>query len=411
MIAPELLAALPVIPWWLMVIALVICCLTFTMTLINLRVLRPLAFGRRARDATIANAASDSLPSLGVCIPARNEEANLEACVRAILDDGYPNLAVYVYDDQSSDRTPAILDALIAADARVHRVSTRPLPSGWVGKQFACDQLGRFASADVLLFIDADVRVEPGDGSVLEACVSAMQDSRVDLVSTFPRQVTGTLAEALIVPLIHFILCSYLPFGRMRTTTDPSACAACGQFIMVRREAYLAAGGHGAFRNSMHDGVKMPRAFRRAGFRTDLIDATERVRCRMYAGLVQTWRGFAKNAYEGLGSPVLLVILTIMHLIGHVLPFVAVPLLVLAPAQSAPAHVPLVLALVACILAIAQRIMLAVRFRQRLIGAILHPVGVLLMTAIQWHSFVLSLTGRRGWRGRVLSPSAAGVSA
>ena len=79
-----------------------------------------------------------------------------------------------------------------------------------------------------------------------------------------------------------------------------SASAAVGQFILCRRDAWLDSGGHAGFRDSMHDGVKMPRAFRESGHATDLFDGTDLVSCRMYRGFRETWAGFAKNAYEGL---------------------------------------------------------------------------------------------------------------
>ena len=51
----------------------------------------------------------------------------------------------------------------------------------------------------------------------------------------------------------------------------------------------------------MHDGIKMPRNFRSHGWQTDLIDGTDLARCRMYRGFIESFHGFAKNGYEGLG--------------------------------------------------------------------------------------------------------------
>jgi hypothetical protein len=127
----------------------------------------------------------------------------------------------------------------------------------------------------------------------------------------------------------------------------------------------------------------------------------------MYAGLTQTWRGFAKNAYEGLGSLPLLLFLTILHLVGHILPWIVViGALFHEPWRGAPA----VLAVSAIVLALTQRAILARRFRQATIGVLLHPLAIILMTAIQWHSFFLAVTGRRQWRGRgAAMPGVAGA--
>ena len=346
---------------------------------------------RRPRAPAAALGVEDAVD---VCIPARNESANIEACVAGVLASrGVPARAL-VYDDQSTDETPVIL-ARLAVDPRVVRVPTQPLPEGWNGKQWGCDRMGRASDAPWLLFTDADVRLSP------DAVASAVEFARrggSDLVSTVPREICGSVGEALVVPLIHFMLLGYLPMAAMRRDRRAAFGAGCGQFLLVRREAWTRAGGHAAFRDSMHDGIKLPRAVRQSGGRTDLFDGTPVVSCRMYRGFAQTWRGFAKNAYEGLGSPVALLFFTGLHLVGHVTPWGIVA------AWFVGAGVPRESALVAagaigC--GMLARALLAARFRQPWIGVALHPFAMLLVTAIQWHSLWLARTGRRAWRGRV----------
>lgn len=378
----------------LMILAVVIAAGSLVMTLINLGYYRAREGGGAMTDE----------PLVSVCIPARNEERNLESIVRSALSTGYERVEVLVYDDQSTDGTGRILSALAGSDARVRAVATSPLPSGWVGKQWACERLGRSAQGAWLLFTDADVRFHPG---AIRAALGAALEHRAAMVSTFPRQVTLSLGERLLVPMIHFILFSYLPMGRMRGSNDPGACAGCGQFLFVQREAWAGIGGHAAWKDSMHDGIRMPRALRRAGFHTDLFDGTGVVSCRMYEGFGSTWRGFAKNAFEGLGSVALLVVLTLLHAIGHVGPWLVIGGAVVVPLLRGPV---LILAAAAAVLALSQRVVLARRFEQRLLGALLHPVGVVLMTLIQWHSLWISRRGGRTWRGRSFSPRPASPS-
>lgn len=379
----------------LMWVALSIAAGALAMTIWNLAL-----YPRSRADATARNM------MVTVCIPARNEERNLEACVRGVLAQDHPELRVLIYDDGSTDGTADILARLCRENARIEACPTRPHPPGWIGKQFACDQMGRHAGGEWLLFIDADVRLAPD-------CIRRALDSahalRADLLSTFPRQITGSISERLLVPMIHFILFSYLPFVRMRRTNDPAASAACGQFVLVKRESYLAAGGHASVRDSMHDGVKLPRVFRRNGLRTDLFDGTDLASCRMYEGLGATWRGFAKNAYEGLGSPALLVFLTALHMVGHVLPWATLAWAAAAgigargeTAGSSPATMAVALAALACMLNILQRGLLSRRFAQGLLPVVAHPLGVLMMTAVQWYSLVLHIRGVRAWRGRAV---------
>jgi hypothetical protein len=338
-------------------------------------------------------ASSDEL--ISVCVPARNEERNIGEIIASLLAQDHRALEVLVYDDQSVDRTPEIIAALAASDARVRIVEARPLPPSWNGKQHACWRMSEQARGAWLLFTDADVRFERDCLSRTLATARAMD---VALLSGFPRQQTVTFAERLTVPMIFFILLSYLPFARMRKTRDPSASAGCGQFLFVRRDAYDASGGHEGFKSSMHDGIRLHRAVRKAGFGSDLFDCTSLCACRMYFGWRSAWSGFAKNAYEGLGNPVLLCFVTAVHAITALLP---VAVLATAWRSHEPQRDAMILFAFLCLLlATVERLMIHRRVRLPLWVALLHPVSVLVMTLIQWHSFLLHLTGRRTWRGR-----------
>jgi len=373
----------------LMAIAVVLSLIALLMTARNLARYRPPA--TTARGGSIA-----------VCVPARDEVENLRPCVESVLaaatgPDGAAmvDLEVLVYDDESSDGTGDLLARLQTEDDRVKAVERVPLPAGWNGKQHACDRMGRAASHDWLLFTDADVRFAPAS---LAPAVATAEGRGVELLSTFPRQEMRSLGERLFVPMIGFILFSYLPMGRMQRTLDPAASAGCGQYLLVRRETWLACGGHAAFRDSMHDGIRLPRLLRRHGHRTDLFDGVDLVSCRMYEGFGSCWRGFAKNAYEGLGSMALLLFVTVVHLVGHVLPWIWLVAAALVPAWREPWAIAL--AATAVGLQIKQRAILARRSRQPMWIALLHPVAILLSVAVQWRSWWLHRTGRRSWRGR-----------
>ena len=379
---------------WLPAFSAFVSFVALVMTRVNLGV-----YGRAApRTAGRASVgASGAGPVLTICIPARNEERNVEAVVRGALANADVPLEVLVYDDQSTDRTPTILAALRGEDARVRAVTTEPLPAGWNGKQWGCERMGQAARGQWLLFTDADVRFTP-DCFARALAEAARLDAA--LLSTIPREETGTFLERLVVPMIHWMLFSWLPMPRMRATNDPATSAGCGQFLLVRRDAWLAAGGHAAFRDSMHDGIKLPRNVRRAGFHTDLYDGSDTVSCRMYRSAGETWRGFTKNAYEGLGSPVVLVVFTVLEAFGILLPWIWLPAMLLVQGTEAMPTVPTGLASLAIGVQIAQRRLLAKRFSQPWECWVLHPVTIVLLLAIQWRSWWLHLTKRRAWRGR-----------
>lgn len=322
-----------------------------------------------------------------VLIPARNEEANIEAAVCSVLRSESVDLEVIVLDDGSTDRTAQIVRDLSVRDPRLRLEAALPLPLGWCGKNFACQQLARLAQHPLLIFMDADVRVSHPCSL---ACLAAfVEESGASLVSGVPRQETVTLVEQLIIPLIHFVLLGFLPIWRMRAGSDVRFAAACGQIVAVRRDAYERSGGHTEIADRIHDAVALARTFRAHGLATDLFDATDTFHCRMYQRASEVWNGFAKNAHEGLAAPRLIVPATALLLGGQV-----VPLLLLATAPSW-------LALVGTVAAYLPRFVGVARFRQSFLGALLHPAGICVLVSLQWFAFLRSLCKRPAiWKGR-----------
>lgn len=351
------------------------------------------------------------LPPVSVLIPARDEEGSIAGAVESVLASRGVELEVVVLDDGSTDRTAEIVRALARRDGRVRLESAPPLPAGWCGKQHACTVLARRARHGVLVFLDADVRLEP-DG--LARAVSFLERSGADLASGFPRQETGTWMERAVIPLIHFVLLGFLPMWRMRATRRPAYGAGCGQLFVARREAYEAAGGHAAIRASLHDGVTLPRALRRAGFATDLFDATGVAVCRMYRHAGEVWRGLAKNATEGLAAPAAIVPWTLLLGLGQVLPtllFIALVGTTMLTGVDAGRETWL-LTILAVATSYGPRLDAAWRFRQSWRGALVHPLGVALLLAIQWHALGRKVLGRpAAWKGREYAPEGEGEGA
>jgi hypothetical protein len=339
--------------------------------------------------------------AVSVLVPARDEAAAIEPCVRAILASRDVDLEVVVLDDSSTDGTDAIVRQLAEQDARVRLVRGQPLPSGWCGKQHACAQLAEAASHDTWVFLDTDVRLSP---DAVGRCVAFLDDSRASLVSGFPRQVTGSFLEWLLLPLIHFVLLGFLPIARSRMDNSPGLAAGCGQLFVTRRDDYRKAGGHAAIRASLHDGIKLPRAFRRAGLRTDIFDATDIASCRMYTRSLDVWKGLSKNATEGIGSPATIVPFTILLAGGQMLPWVLVACGFATGWQGWPAWT-VAASLVAIALSSLPRILEAGRFRQRFTSVLAHPLGIAVFLAIQWVALGRRLLGlQTSWRGRSLTP-------
>ena len=375
----------------LTVAALLLAAIPALLTLFNLKVFlpAPVQGGRMNK------------PAVSVLVPARNEAAAIEPCVRAILASRDVELEVVVLDDASTDGTDAIVRQLAEQDARVRLIRGRPLPSGWCGKQHACAQLAAAATHETWVFLDTDVLLST---DAVRRCVAFLDASQASLVSGFPRQVTGSFLEWMLLPLIHFVLLGFLPIARSRMDNSPGLAAGCGQLFITRRGDYLRAGGHTAIRASLHDGIKLPRAFRRAGLRTDIFDATDIASCRMYTRSLDVWKGLSKNATEGIGSPATIVPFTILLAGGQMLPWVLVAWGLATGWQGWPAWT-VAAAVVAVALSSLPRILAAGRFRQSVTSVLAHPLGILVFLAIQWVALGRRLLGlQTSWRGRSLAP-------
>lgn len=354
-------------------------------------------------------AASDaaSTLALAVIIPARNEASGIAACVHSVLASRGVPCSVIVVDDASTDGTAEIVRSLAEQDTRVHLLQAPPLPAGWNGKQHACWSGAQAASqSTALCFLDADVRLHP---DALARTLTLLQRDRAALVSGFPLEETGTPMEAMLLPLIHFVLLGLLPMRKLRTTTKPSYAAGCGQFLLVDRAAYIASGGHAAIRHTMHDGLLLPKLLRTHGFSTRLTDLTHLARCRMYTSASAVWNGLAKNATEGLAAPARIVPITLLLVFGQVL-----PLLLLGwawthtryifPFLGPPIRIgmaPVWWACAAVVLSYLPRLLNAARFKQSVPSALLHPLGVLLLLVLQWYALARRVLRKPAtWKSR-----------
>jgi glycosyltransferase involved in cell wall biosynthesis len=356
-------------------------------------VLRNRSLFPRAAFPLITGQQHRAQPQVSVLIPARDEAASIARSVNAALRSTGVEVEVVVLDDASTDATADIVAAMSQRDARVRLIRGNPLPDGWNGKQHACWQLADAARYPLILFLDADVRLS---SDAIERLVTHRQQQGVVLLSAFPYQETVTFWERMLIPMMHFILLGFLPLDRMRKTTDPAFSAGCGQLFLTDAEAYQWAGTHAAIASSRHDGLKLPRIYREKKLKTDVCDGTDIAACRMYHDAGQVFRGLLKNATEGIANRRLIVPFTVLLLGSSVLPFVWFPVTIAA--KNMPA---IVLGAIAVILAWLPRFQCAVRFRQPISGAVLHPLTVTVFVALQWIALIQESRGKRiAWRGR-----------
>jgi chlorobactene glucosyltransferase len=337
------------------------------------------------------------LPFVSVLVPARNEEHSIEACVLSLLQQHYPGFEVIVLDDSSEDRTGEILLSLQQVSGKRFRlVRGQPLPEGWHGKAWACRQLADAAAGELLLFTDADTRHKP---DTLFRSVAAMQQSGVDMLTLTPYQEMEGFWEKLVIPLVYFILMSYLPLRMVRISPGTAFCSAIGQFMLFRRDIYRRIGGHGAVRDAIVEDVWLCRAVKKAGGRVSVFNGVDALNCRMYRTPGEIIRGFSKNLFAGLGyNTAGLFALIILTVAFHVLPwgFLAFSLF------SGNSGLALFqLPLLQILLAMLCRVIIAVWFRQQPVFALLHAFSQLVLVGIALNSFAIVRFGKGPeWKGR-----------
>lgn len=338
---------------------------------------------------------------LFVLIPARNESTNIADCLAGIRAQTWERFSVLVLDDASEDDTAQIVAQIAEADARISLLQGSPIPAGWAGKVWACQQLGEAAltyGADWLLFLDADTRAQP---ELIGTALAHAQTTDAGMVSTFPYQVTGTFWERVALPMLQFLIVTFLPVRGVWESPFPQLVAACGQFELFSAEAYRAVGGHGSIPNSFHDGLQLARRVKGLGRTVRLFDGSALIACRMYEGGRAVWNGFTRNAYEGLGGFVPLVAMTVLQGGLFLLPFVFLLAALVRAATGAGFPTWGWLCAVQVGLIYLMRGLQARRFGHAE-AVWLHPLSIALMIAIQWASFWKTLRKSQvAWKGRV----------
>jgi chlorobactene glucosyltransferase len=367
-------------------IVLGILALMTVLVLVNLAAIQKARPGQRPTQA----------PFVSVLVPARNEAKHIERCLASLARQDYPNFEILVLDDRSDDGTGDIIRRWETNDHRVRSFTGEAVPQGWVGKCYACHQLSIQAKGELLLFTDADTEHQP---FALSAAVAAMERTGADLLSLLPLLRLQTFWERTIMPLLHFVTFTVLPFPLVHHHRDARFAMANGQFMLFRRSAYDAIGGHAAVRSALVEDVWLARRVKQCGYRLRVMDGQDLLATRMYTSLREIWEGFSKNLFPGFqfSLPATSVVLVFL-LATSVAPFFwLVGGWVFTPP---PTWLSIVGAQV--VLLLSMRLAIAVRFAVGVAASFLHPLGMMIVIGIALNSirWARGSDGLR-WKGRV----------
>lgn len=338
-------------------------------------------------------------PLVSVLVPARNEEENIRRCLQSLLAQDYPRLEVLVLDDCSTDGTWDTINELASRDPRVKALRGSPPPPGWVGKNWACHQLSEKAQGELLVFTDADTLHRPG---CIGSAVAAQRETGADLLTAFPRQEMHSWGERLIVPILGWSTLSFFPLFLAHRLKSPSLTVTIGQFMLFRREAYRAIGGHAAVRGAVADDFVLGRAVKAAGMRWWFLDGSDSLTCRMYRSLPSAYRGLVKSLLPAFGNRVLFFAFVWSWLaVVFLEPPVVLFLSALGTTRSAAA---LHLAVLEVGLSLLLWTLVVLRLRYPAHLVILYPLVIAAAVVTAFSSLLAALRGKVLWKGRPLPP-------
>ncbi len=238
-------------------------------------------------------------PSVSILIPARNEERNIGNLLGDLRGETYPKLEILVYDDASADGTARAVETAASEDTRIRLIRGGGPSQGWLGKNHACHKLAEKASGEILLFLDADVRLRPG---FMEKTLASAESYGTRLLSVFPHQIMPGIGTRTVVPLMNRILLSLLPLIAVRLSPLPSLAAANGQFMLFDAAAYRTTRPHEKFKNSPVEDMAIVKYCKRSGLPVAVLLGNADISCRMYCSAKEAVEGFSKNVFEFFGG-------------------------------------------------------------------------------------------------------------
>lgn len=329
---------------------------------------------------------SSTPPALSVIIPARDEERNLQQLLPSLFGQGFPALEVVVVDDGSVDRT-----AVVAAGLGAKVIIAKPLPSGWTGKAWSCQQGADQAKGEVLLFLDADTQVEAGG---LARMVAALQ-ARPELVSIAPYQLVPTWTEQGSVFFNFMQLAGMQAFTLLGHRLKPAGMF--GPCFLATKEDYQRAGGHKAAAGEVLENYALARAAMSKGVTVRLLGGQGVLSVRLYGtGIKALVAGWTKSFLNGANrTPLLIMAMLCLWISGMI---IALSSLMAALLTGYGAENALILyALYAG--------QLLWQFKRlgsyRAVTALFYPVPLLFFLALFARAALLKRMGRAAtWKGR-----------
>ena len=238
--------------------------------------------------------------SISVVVPLRNEAKNVAELVASLHNQkNLTHIEFLLLDDNSEDETLALLQQHTLGLTNFQIVSGTTLPQGWIGKTWALQQLFERSSGEIIISIDADVRLVP---DAISNAVTLLKKAQLDFLSPYPKQLEDSWSERLIQPLLQWSWMSTVILRVAEKSSLASTVVANGQFFVVRKAALDQVSGYESVRNKVLDDVVLARSLVKNGSHGCVANGATIASTRMYSSWREIQAGYGKSLHAAFGS-------------------------------------------------------------------------------------------------------------
>ena len=338
-------------------------------------------------------------PLVSILIPARNEEKSIIRCLKSLVEQDYKNTEILVLDDNSTDNTKNIINKYIDDNKNIKLISGENLPNGWIGKHWACEQLAKNAKGNYILFLDADTAINK---EIIKTAVSQMQIQSAELITTIPRKKPRCIAEKLLFPFIDWISLAFLPIKISQKLNNSYLSATFGQFMLFKKDAYDAIGGHKKIKDNILDDINLGRMIKKHGYKWILLDGTKHVESQMYENSKDTIKGVSRSIFPALNYHISILLIAIIILILLGIAPIYIILSDFLTSTSNPIN-RITFSYITFTNMIISWTIVCLKFNHNILTALIHPIIITLMILTAMHSLVSNILGSIKWKDRKIS--------
>ena len=323
--------------------------------------------------------------SISVVVPLRNEATNVAELIDSLrAQTNLAQVEFLLLDDNSEDETLALLHQHTSALSNFHILNGSTLPQGWIGKTWALQQLFERACGEIIVSVDADVRLVP---DAINRAVTLLKNTQLDFLSPYPKQLAHSWSERLIQPLLQWSWMSTVILRVAEKSSISSMVVANGQFFVVRRAALVQVSGYESVRNKVLDDVELARALVKQGSLGCVANGAEIASTRMYSSWKQIQAGYGKSLHAAFGSVFgSAIAITFLFLTG------IAPLIAGITGSSIGWYAYAAVTLT--------RVMSSIKTGKNPLDALLHPISSALLIYLIIYSWLMR--GQVQWKGRTL---------